>query len=153
MKGYSSTIHSTAAVAMALLTTGSVTKHTPTAQTCVGFWILLSTCSTLKLTPDSQCTSIISAGLGDKVLLPKEAGYEARLDSYWSVSARLRPWCMVLPSTPDDVSTIIRVLVKEYCPFGIRGGGHGSFALSNGVERGVTIDFGRSFPGPFFSFH
>jgi FAD/FMN-containing dehydrogenase len=57
---------------------------------------------------------------------------------------------MVLPSKADDVSTIIKTLVNGHCPFGIRGGGHGSFALSNGVEKGVTIDFGTFSTSPVF---
>lgn len=52
---------------------------------------------------------------------------------------------MVLPSTAEDVSTTIKILVAERCPFGIRGGGHGSFPLSNSVKHGVTIDFGKGF--------
>ena len=51
---------------------------------------------------------------------------------------------MVLPSTAEDVSTIIKILVSGNCTFGVKGGGHGSFALSNAVEDGVTIDFGMS---------
>lgn len=51
---------------------------------------------------------------------------------------------MVFPSTAEDVSTIIKTVVAGHCPFGVKGGGHGSFALSNSVEHGVTIDFGKS---------
>jgi FAD/FMN-containing dehydrogenase len=89
---------------------------------------------------------LVAAGLGDKVLLPNHTEYTARLGSYWSVSAALSPWCMVLPSTAEDVSTTIKTLVSGNCTFGVKGGGHGSFALSNAVEEGVTIDFGRSAP-------
>ncbi|KAH6641329.1 FAD binding domain-containing protein [Chaetomium tenue] len=78
------------------------------------------------------------AGLGDKVLLPNQTEYTARLGSYWSVSAALSPWCMVLPSTAENVSTIIKTLVSGNCTFGVKGGGHGSFALSNSVEDGIA---------------
>ena len=98
---------------------------------------------------ESQCTSLVSAGLENIVLFPKQAAYKARLNSYWSASAALRPWCMALPLTAEDVSIIISTLVKGDCPFGVRSGGHGSFALSSGVENGVTIDLGSSsFPNP-----
>jgi FAD/FMN-containing dehydrogenase len=50
---------------------------------------------------------------------------------------------MVLPSTADDASAIIQTITEYSCPFGIRGGGHSSFALSNSVDTGVTIDFGK----------
>lgn len=53
---------------------------------------------------------------------------------------------MVLPSTAEDVSIIMKTFVKHECPFGIRGGGHSSFALSNSVEHGITIDFGENHP-------
>ncbi|KAH9894539.1 FAD binding domain-containing protein [Xylariomycetidae sp. FL2044] len=79
--------------------------------------------------------------LAGKVYHPDTPNYEERLSSYWSVSAALRPTCMVLPSTTEDVSVIVRELTRHECPFGIRSGGHGSFAGSNSVEDGVTIDF------------
>ncbi|KAJ6787511.1 hypothetical protein PWT90_02274 [Aphanocladium album] len=80
--------------------------------------------------------------LDDKVHLPGSATYNARLNSYWSLNAALPSWCMVLPSTAEDVSIIIKTLSKHQCHFGIRGGGHGAFPLANSVEHGVTIDFG-----------
>ena len=64
------------------------------------------------------------------------------MDSYWSVSAALDPWCVVQPSSAQDVSTIIRILGANDCAFGVCGGGHSSFAGSNSVKEGVTIDFG-----------
>lgn len=90
----------------------------------------------------SQCRTLATR-LTDKVLFPNDKSYNARLDTYWSVSAALSPWCMVLPSTAEDVSTIIKTVVAGNCPFGIKGGGHGAFAGSNSVEHGVTIDFGN----------
>lgn len=80
--------------------------------------------------------------LEGKVYFPDSEAYEARLQTYWSVSAALEPWCMVQPSTAEEVSVAIRTIVAGDCPFGIRGGGHGAHALSNGVEHGITIDFG-----------
>ncbi|KAH7319944.1 FAD binding domain-containing protein [Stachybotrys elegans] len=81
--------------------------------------------------------------LKGKVYLPDSTAYENRLDSYWSLSAALSPWCMVQPSTAKHVSVIIKTLVAGECPFGIRGGGHGAHKLSNAVDKGVTIDFGN----------
>lgn len=79
----------------------------------------------------------------DRVFLPNGAPYTERLETYWSVSAALEPWCMVMPATADEASLVIRVLTKNECPFGIRGGGHGADAYSNGIDAGVTIDFGN----------
>lgn len=73
---------------------------------------------------------------------PGTGSYDGRMDTYWSLSAALAPWCMVLPETLEDVSKVITTLGKEKCPFGIRGGGHGTHALSNTLEDGVTIDMG-----------
>ncbi|KAG7112797.1 Bifunctional solanapyrone synthase like protein [Verticillium longisporum] len=81
--------------------------------------------------------------LEGKVYFPDSEAYEARLQTYWSVSAALEPWCMVQPSTAEEVSVAIKTIVAGDCPFGIRGGGHGAHALSNGVEHGITIDFGQ----------
>lgn len=80
--------------------------------------------------------------LEGKVYFPNTTAYDNRLDSYWSVSAALSPICMVLPVAADNVSVIIQTIAENSCPFGIRGGGHGSFAFSNGVDQGVTIYFG-----------
>ncbi|KAK4152537.1 FAD binding domain-containing protein [Chaetomidium leptoderma] len=89
-----------------------------------------------------HCKGLVAAGLDGKVFFPNEENYQLRMASYWSTSAALRPWCMILPATAHDVSITIDTLVQNKCPFGVRGGGHGSFALSSSVEHGVTIDFG-----------
>ncbi|WDK19468.1 FAD binding domain-containing protein [Colletotrichum graminicola] len=93
----------------------------------------------------TTCCSNLSviSGLAGKVLFPDSAEYTDRMESYWSVSAALNPWCIAQPSTAEDVSTIIKTLATFNCTFGVRGGGHGSFAGSNSVEEGVTIDFGN----------
>jgi len=91
----------------------------------------------------SKCAALLSeAGLGDKVVTKNQTLWNDRLDSYWSVSAALEPDCMVLPSDAEDVSKIMKVITKNQCKFGIRGGGHGNFELSNSVNEGITIDFG-----------
>ena len=66
------------------------------------------------------------------------------METYWSLSAALEPWCMVMPKTVDDVSAAITTIVENQCPFGIRGGGPGTHALANSLEEGVTIDMGKS---------
>lgn len=49
---------------------------------------------------------------------------------------------MVLPEGTQDVSAIAKIISKHECPFGIRSGAHSAWKGSNGVESGVTIDFG-----------
>ncbi|KAF9873916.1 FAD binding domain-containing protein [Colletotrichum karsti] len=82
-------------------------------------------------------------GLADKVYFPDSTDYTDRMDSYWSVSAALNPWCVVQPSNAEDVSVTLKTIAANNCTFGVRGGGHGSFAGSNSVEDGITIDFGN----------
>jgi FAD/FMN-containing dehydrogenase len=82
--------------------------------------------------------------LRGKVYLPGSEPYTDRLETYFSKSAALEPWCMVLPQTAQDVSLVIKTLVAGDCPFGVRGGGHSSHPLSNSVDEGITIDFGIS---------
>ncbi|RKL09813.1 hypothetical protein BFJ68_g8951 [Fusarium oxysporum] len=97
----------------------------------------------LPSSPQQCCTALLKeAGLSDLVVTKNQSLYNERIDSYWSVSAALHPDCMVLPKTPDDVSKVMKVITKNQCKFGIRGGGHGNFKLSNSVEEGITIDFG-----------
>ncbi|GKT63043.1 FAD binding domain-containing protein [Colletotrichum tofieldiae] len=94
--------------------------------------------------PAACCLNLSKApGLAGKIHFPDSTEYTERMESYWSVSAALKPWCVAQPSTAEDVSAIIMTLVASNCTFGVRGGGHGSFAGSNSVEDGVTIDFGN----------
>lgn len=62
------------------------------------------------------------------------------MSTYWSQSAALDPWCVVAPTSTSDVAKAMKVLTGVRCPFGVRGGGHGSFDGSNSVADGVTID-------------
>ncbi|KAL0929830.1 FAD binding domain-containing protein [Colletotrichum truncatum] len=91
----------------------------------------------------ATCCPRLAARLPGKVYSPGSVDYESRMNSYWSVSAALPPWCVVQPSNAEDVSVTITTLASHNCSFGVRGGGHGSFAGSNSVEDGVTIDFGN----------
>lgn len=93
--------------------------------------------------PRAQCSALRNSSVGANVYFPDGEAYRARLDGYWSAGAALSPWCMALPETTEHVSTIITTLTRHQCPFGVKGGGHASFPLANGVDEGVTIDFGK----------
>ncbi|WQF82933.1 Putative FAD-binding domain, PCMH-type, FAD-binding, type PCMH, subdomain 2 [Colletotrichum destructivum] len=91
------------------------------------------------------CDALIAAGLGDRLVLATEEGYEARIATYWSVGARLRPWCLVQPRDTEEVSRTLTTLVKTGSGAGdwhiaVRGGGHNHWAGTNNVANGVTID-------------
>lgn len=72
---------------------------------------------------------------------PEDSRYEDRLDTYYSANSKLSPWCMVLPESSEDVSTIVKLFNKYQCPFGMRSGSHTAFKGGNAIEDGVTVDF------------
>lgn len=88
--------------------------------------------------PQAQC--LVDAGLRSRVLLPGDADYDARQDSYWSNSAKIRPAAIVRPRSADEVSAAVKALVGARQPFAVRSGGHTNWAGSNNIEGGVTID-------------
>lgn len=94
-----------------------------------------------------KCDAIVENGLGDRLLLATDDGYEERLETYWSVSARLKPWCIVQPRTADQVSKVLETVLDAGSGAGswhiaVRGGVHNHWVGSNNVANGVTIDLG-----------
>lgn len=93
----------------------------------------------------SCCQALEAAGLAH-VLYPTSAEYANRTASYWSVSAQLEPNCIVQPTCKDDVVKVVKTLVGgESCSktqFAVRSGGHTTWAGSNNIEDGVTVDLG-----------
>ncbi|KAI1094302.1 hypothetical protein F5B19DRAFT_490727 [Rostrohypoxylon terebratum] len=77
-----------------------------------------------------------------QVLLPADTEFVARQDSYWSNTAKITPACIVRPRSAQEVSTIIKTLVKADEKFAIRSGGHTQYAGANNIAGGVTIDLG-----------
>lgn len=80
------------------------------------------------------------------VLYADDERYLNRTSSYWSVSAQLTPSCIVQPSSTEDVSKIVKTLVTDtdcgWTQFALRSGGHTTWAGSNNINKGVTIDLG-----------
>ncbi|KAM0284018.1 hypothetical protein ACHAQH_002213 [Verticillium albo-atrum] len=90
------------------------------------------------------CEALIAAGLGDQVLVVSDPSYEARLESWWSSSARLRPACIVRPKNAQDVAKVVSVLAQNTAGnFAVRSGGHSHWAGGNNIDGGVTIDLGH----------
>ncbi|KAK8006876.1 hypothetical protein PG989_000866 [Apiospora arundinis] len=105
--------------------------------------VVVSTVATAGPLANTCCDALShSPVLGDKILYPSSSAYEHRIKDYYSATAALRPWCMVLPLNPTDVSETMRVISSNKCPFGMRGGGHSVFAGSSSTDHGVTIDLG-----------
>ncbi|KMU78327.1 hypothetical protein CISG_06563 [Coccidioides immitis RMSCC 3703] len=92
------------------------------------------------------CDALISAGLGNRILLAATDAYESRIQSWWSANGRLRPWCLVQPHTAQELSVAVMALSDSGRGAGdwhiaVRGGGH-SLPGANNIANGVTIDLG-----------
>ena len=92
-----------------------------------------------------QCKALQLAGSAH-VLYSSDEAYHDRISSYWSVSAQLIPNCMVQPLSTEEVSKTIKTLLTDAAcgreQFAIRSGGHTTWAGSNNIDDGVTIDLG-----------
>ncbi|OMP85743.1 Bifunctional solanapyrone synthase, partial [Diplodia seriata] len=104
------------------------------------------------------CDALIHAGLRDRLLLPTSPSYEARIETWWALNTRLRPWCLIQPHTTAEVSTALTALLNtttsttttttEYSAgagdwhIAIRAGGHSVNPHANNIDAGVTIDLG-----------
>jgi FAD/FMN-containing dehydrogenase len=88
----------------------------------------------------SACSAIKTA-LGGKVALPKEAAYTKENKDYWHAGlAELMPACITFPSSPADVSTIVKILnTQSDVPFAIKSGGHDPNPGHSSVKNGVLI--------------
>lgn len=83
---------------------------------------------------------LVNAGL--QVLVPSDAEYAARQESYWSNSAKIKPTCIVRPKNAQQVSTTVKILAAAGDKFAIRSGGHTQWAGASNIEGGVTVDLG-----------
>ncbi len=92
------------------------------------------------LPPQAKC--LAEAGLQAQILVPGNANYDARQDSYWSNSAKIRPAAIIQPRSAVEVAASVKALVAAKQPFAVRSGGHTNWAGSNNIEAGVTVDLG-----------
>ncbi|KAK5087911.1 hypothetical protein LTR05_002127 [Lithohypha guttulata] len=92
------------------------------------------------------CEVLELAGLGDLILYPGAESYDERVGSYWSEAAQLTPTCFVQPRDAVEVAQVVSTLVESNntypCKFAVRSAGHTTWAGSNNIEDGVTIDLG-----------
>ncbi|KAI1436635.1 hypothetical protein GGR50DRAFT_199188 [Xylaria sp. CBS 124048] len=94
----------------------------------------------LTLNPSPQVQSLFDAGLKSLTLAPFNARYKQREESYWSNTAKLRPACIVVPQSAQEVAAALKAIVRAGHKFAVRSGGHTSTAGSNNIKDGVTID-------------
>ncbi|KAI1499515.1 FAD-binding domain-containing protein [Biscogniauxia marginata] len=93
-----------------------------------------------EMTSDFCCQVLRDAGIPN-VYFPNDTLYPERVESYWSLTSQLTPKCFVLPRNTEEVSVVVKTLVKEtQCQFAVRSGGHSSTAGANNIVDGVTID-------------
>lgn len=106
----------------------------------------------IQLIDATQCKALQQAGLD--VYLPTDAVYVQQIQSYWSLTAQLTPYCIVQPEDADDVSKTVKTLVQETeCKFAVRSGGHSSNPGFNNIDDGVTIDLSTQTPAPVRHLH
>ncbi|KAH8879824.1 FAD-binding domain-containing protein [Thozetella sp. PMI_491] len=93
----------------------------------------------------SAIAKLEGAGLKDVLYTEDQQPdkYKECNSSYWSLTPRLRPGVIVQPRTTEEVARALKsILDTEGCQFAIRSGGHMSWAGSNNIQDGVTIDLG-----------
>ncbi|KAI1639660.1 FAD-binding domain-containing protein [Biscogniauxia mediterranea] len=89
---------------------------------------------------DDYYQALQNAGVRN-VYSPDNTLYSERVESYWSLTSRLAPKCFVLPWDAEEVSVVVRTLVRDTrCRFAVRSGGHSSTAGASSIVDGVTID-------------
>lgn len=62
------------------------------------------------------------------------------MQSWWSLNSRLRPICIVQPTSAEQVSSTVKTLASSGGRFAIRSGGHAPLKGGNNLDDGVTID-------------
>ena len=74
------------------------------------------------------------------------ANYQYATHHYWSsVQAETVPECVVFPTSAEDVSAVIRVLLQyPSVPFAVKSGGHNPNAGFSSVNGGVLISLQNS---------
>ncbi|KAH6883028.1 hypothetical protein BKA58DRAFT_447730 [Alternaria rosae] len=90
--------------------------------------------------PSNSCEDLALV-LPNRTFFPAASTYNASIQSYPFLQLRLRPSCIVRPTSTEDVSTAIKILrLSNGTKFAIKGGGHNANAGLNNIDQGVTID-------------
>lgn len=85
---------------------------------------------------------LVEAGLQSQILLPDNHEFAARIDSYWSNNAKLKPACILQPRSAADVAKAVSALKAAKQPFAVCAGRHTNWAGSNNIVDGITLDLG-----------
>jgi FAD/FMN-containing dehydrogenase len=52
----------------------------------------------------------------------------------------IRPLCLILPTSVQDVSDAIKIIAQHECIFAVKSGGHAMFSGASNAENGITFD-------------
>lgn len=87
----------------------------------------------------------IANNLPGRVFYPKSSEYKSEIKHYWSKTLHeLRPACVVLPTTAEEVSTIVKILNKyPKVNFAVKSGGHNPNLGHASIDGGVLIALRR----------
>ncbi|KAI4608051.1 hypothetical protein J4E83_009234 [Alternaria metachromatica] len=90
--------------------------------------------------PSNSCEDLALV-LPNRTFFPAASTYNASIQSYPFLQLRLRPSCIVRPTSAEDVANAINILrVSNSTKFAIKGGGHNANVGFNNIDDGVTID-------------
>jgi len=101
--------------------------------------LALSALPCCSATATADCQTLLKA-LPSKVFFGGSTQYDESASSYFYVQERSLPACVVIPTSPEDVSVTIKLLAKSRSPFAVRSGGHASQPGAANSKNGVTID-------------
>lgn len=89
----------------------------------------------------AQACQDIASKLPGRVFYPRDSKYKSETKQYWSkVLRKLKPACVILPTTTAEVSTIVQIL--NQCPevnFVVKSGGHSPNPGHASIDGGVLI--------------
>ncbi|KAL9124410.1 MAG: hypothetical protein Q9217_006252, partial [Psora testacea] len=89
---------------------------------------------------NSKLCSTLESQLPGQVSYPKDAPYDASINSYFYQQARLAPQCIVFPKSASDVSRIVKTIAGMRAKAAVRGGGHTPIANVANIDNAITID-------------
>lgn len=102
----------------------------------VGFAAAVSSHSSQVTATDAgaSCACTQLAALQSKeLLLPNSTNYKAEATDYWDLRSNLSPGCIFLPSSAEEVSSAVKILVSCNAQFAVRAGGHMNVSSSWGL--------------------
>ncbi|KAJ3498437.1 hypothetical protein NLG97_g1122 [Lecanicillium saksenae] len=94
-------------------------------------------------TTQSLCCQHLSKSLPSIYLAPNSTEYDKSIRERWSGTAILHPGCVIAPTSTNEVSQAVKIIVKNKCQFSVKSGGHNANPGSNSIDRGVSIDLSK----------